>query len=98
DHQPNDSHAVAQPLPGDPGRLHTTAIPMPRSVGVFRKAGWRVVAYPVDYDTPGNESFSIDFSFRRGLGGLTDALRECLGLLFYRLTGRTDDIFPGPEQ
>ena len=33
--------------------LITSAFHMPRSVGVFRKGGWRVIPYPVDYRSTG---------------------------------------------
>ncbi len=92
------SYEIAKPKSGETWILVTSAFHMPRSVGVFRKAGWRVVAYPVDFGTTGTQTFSLAFSFGRGLGSLSGALHECLGLLFYWLTDRTDDLFPGPAQ
>jgi len=92
------TYALAKPKAGDVWVLVTSAFHMPRSVGVFRKAGWRVIAYPVDFGTTGTRGFELTFNFRRGLGTTTQALHETLGLLFYWLTDRTDHLFPGPGQ
>ncbi|HLO75725.1 MAG TPA: YdcF family protein, partial [Magnetospirillum sp.] len=43
------SRAMVRPAPEETWLLVTSAIHMPRSVGVFRAAGWPVTAYPVDY-------------------------------------------------
>ena len=50
------SRALANPKPGERWLLVTSAWHMPRSVGVFRKAGFDVTAYPVDYRTGGTWS------------------------------------------
>ena len=47
--------ALVKPQKGEIWFLLTSAAHMPRSVGVFRRAGWRVVPYPVDYRTFGDE-------------------------------------------
>ena len=41
------AHALAKPRPGETWLLVTSASHMPRSVGVFRRAGWDVVPWPV---------------------------------------------------
>jgi uncharacterized SAM-binding protein YcdF (DUF218 family) len=45
---------LLKPKPGEKWILVTSAYHMPRSVGLFRKAGFNVIPYPVDYHTPGN--------------------------------------------
>ena len=45
--------ALVAPKPGETWLLVTSAAHMPRSVGIFRAAGWPVLAYPVDYRTSG---------------------------------------------
>ena len=40
---------------------------MPRSVGAFRKAGWNVLAYPVDYQTLSTAGQQLRFNFRGGI-------------------------------
>lgn len=46
------SYEVVKPKPEDKWILVTSAHHMPRSVGLFRGAGWNVMAYPVDYHAP----------------------------------------------
>jgi uncharacterized SAM-binding protein YcdF (DUF218 family) len=89
--------ALVTPHPGERWLLVTSAAHMPRSVGIFRKAGWPVIAYPVDYRTFGDgrdlrpTTASLD-SFRR----LDVAVHEWFGLLVYRATRKTDALFPAP--
>ena len=88
---------LAGPKPGETWVLVTSAFHMPRAVGTYRQAGWRVIAYPVDFSTPGDRAFELRFNFSSGLGSLTRALHECLGLFFYWVTDRSDALFPGPD-
>lgn len=77
--------------------LLTSAFHMPRSVGLFRKAGVEVTPWPVDYRTAGNMLFALDFT-QPTLNSqqMSTALREWVGLLAYRLLGRIDEVFPAP--
>lgn len=90
------SHRVAQPKPGERWLLVTSASHMPRSVGCFRRAGWEVTPWPVNYSTaPGGAGwFDPPFSFR--LGQAEWAVREYVGLAAYWLLGRTSALFPAP--
>ncbi|WP_370278895.1 YdcF family protein [Pontibacterium sp.] len=74
--------------------LVTSAFHMPRSVGIFRKQGWDVVPYAVDYRASGN-NFAIQFW--RNMRDLSTAVREWIGLLAYYLTGKTDQLLPEVE-
>ena len=76
--------------------LITSAFHMPRSVGCFRKVGWKVVPYPVAYRTFSNPTFSFNFNFLGNLGGLSGAIHEWIGLVAYYWTGKTSEIFPSP--
>ena len=91
-----NAHALAGPTDGQRWLLVTSAWHMPRAIGSFRKVGWNVTAYPVDYRTTGN----ISWPFGRGLvGGLRRfrlASHEWIGLLVYYLLERTDAFFPAP--
>ncbi len=78
--------------------LITSAFHMPRSVGAFRKAGWHVIPYPVDFVTTGDMTFRPSFNFMGGVSAFSRALHECLGLLFYWLTDRSESLFPAPGQ
>jgi uncharacterized SAM-binding protein YcdF (DUF218 family) len=65
----------------------TSARHMPRAVAVFRKAGWNVVAWPVDYAT-GHSINYLDFSVLGGASRWQTVLHELLGLALYRAAGR----------
>jgi uncharacterized SAM-binding protein YcdF (DUF218 family) len=81
--------------PEKPWILVTSARHMPRAMGVFEAQGWRVLAYPVDYATEGGDQ---EFAPIRGTVRPTgQGVYEFLGLLAYRLTGRTAVLYPGPE-
>ena len=92
------SRDLVQPSPGETWVLITSAFHMPRAVGSFRHAGWRVTPYPVDFNFSANETLALGFSFRGGIGSLSAGLHEWLGLIFYRLTGKTGSFFPSPAQ
>lgn len=91
------SYRVARPKEAETWVLITSAFHMPRAVGSFRKAGWRVTPYPVDYSTRKDEALPLQFNFTYGVGSFGGALHEYLGLFFYWLNGETDDLFPGPR-
>lgn len=89
------SKKLVDPKPGETWLLVTSAWHMPRSVGCFRKAGWEVVPYPVDYI--GNDSHWAGFNSSRQLADLGLVEKELLGLLSYHLLNRTDALFPAPR-
>jgi uncharacterized SAM-binding protein YcdF (DUF218 family) len=87
------------PKPGERWLLVTSASHMPRAIGVFRKAGFDVEAYPVDWRTRGWIDVWKPFDrLSAGLARADTAVHEWYGLLAYRLTGRSDALFPGPRQ
>jgi len=91
------THELVQPKAGERWYLVTSAYHMPRAIGLFRKAGFDVVAYPVDYRTRGVEDLSRFFErIPQGLMRLDVGMNEWLGLIAYRVLGRTDELFPGP--
>lgn len=90
--------ALLKPQPGQTWLLVTSAYHMPRSVGCFRKAGWTVVPYPVDYETPGVISTAMAFAAGENLERLDDSMREWAALVEYYWVGRTDALFPGPRE
>ncbi len=73
--------------PKQPWLLLTSAYHMPRSLAVFRAAGWNVTPYPVDFRTAKTTSWSA-FSLERGPEKWHLALHEMAGYWAYRLTGR----------
>jgi len=88
------SKAMVDPKPGERWLLVTSAYHMPRSVGLFRKAGFPVEPYPVDWRV--GRVLDIDGISLLGLRRADIAVREWVGLAAYRLRGRIDDLFPGP--
>ncbi|HRK19374.1 MAG TPA: YdcF family protein, partial [Hyphomicrobiaceae bacterium] len=84
--------------PGERWVLVTSAFHMPRAVGVFRTVGLDVVPFPVDYQTSKNiDVWRLKMSFSDGLGMFDGYLREYPALVYYRLLGRTDALFPAPR-
>jgi uncharacterized SAM-binding protein YcdF (DUF218 family) len=89
--------ALARPQPGERWLLVTSAYHMPRAVGIFREVGFPVEAYPVDWRTRGWDDLLRPFgSVSEGLRRCDLALHEWIGLLIYRLTGRSAALFPAP--
>jgi uncharacterized SAM-binding protein YcdF (DUF218 family) len=93
------SKAIARPKRGERWLLVTSAFHMPRAIGVFRKAGFPVEAYPVDWRTRGTEDLLRPFAVMSdGLQRSDNAVHEWVGLLVYWLTNRSSELFPGPSQ
>ena len=90
---------LVSPKPGERWLLVTSAFHMPRSMGIFRKAGFDVEAYPVDWRMGTREDlFAFTNMSLDGLGRTDVAVREWIGLVVYRLAGRTSDLLPGPAK
>ena len=88
---------LAHPKPGESWLLVTSAMHMPRSVGIFRRAGFPVVAFPVDYRTDGDPSFFSAPRFPlRAIGVVQFAAHEWIGLAVYWMTGKSSALFPAP--
>jgi uncharacterized SAM-binding protein YcdF (DUF218 family) len=93
------SKAIAAPKTGERWLLVTSAYHMPRSVGVFRKMGFALEPYPVDdlkkRDWP--ELLTLHSSFWERIEFTDIAAREWMGLIVYRLAGRTTELLPSPD-
>jgi uncharacterized SAM-binding protein YcdF (DUF218 family) len=88
---------LLKPKPGETWLLVTSAWHMPRSVGIFRRVGFNVTPYPVAYRTFGDARDWLSFiSLTERLFMLEFSVREWIGLVAYRLTGKTDALFPSP--
>jgi uncharacterized SAM-binding protein YcdF (DUF218 family) len=90
------TRALAAPRPGETWLLVTSASHMPRSVGVFRRAGWDVVPWPVNYRTGHGFNAWYNAPLPARLGEFEWGTREWIGLVAYWLMGRTDAVFPAP--
>ena len=92
------SKALAAPKTGERWLLVTSAYHMPRSVGLFRKAGFAVEPYPVDWRLRGAiDLLTFSIVATEGLGRVDTGVREWIGLVAYWVTGKTSEFFPGPE-
>jgi uncharacterized SAM-binding protein YcdF (DUF218 family) len=92
------TRGLIAPKPGERWLLVTSAFHMPRSVGVFRKAGFDVEAYPVDWRTGGWEDAAMPFNkASAGLARSDVAIHEWTGLITYWLLGRSNQLFPSPQ-
>jgi uncharacterized SAM-binding protein YcdF (DUF218 family) len=91
------THDLVKPRAGSRWVLVTSAFHMPRSIAVFRRAGFDCIAWPVDYRTAGAGDLVRFFdSIDNGLRRIDVAAKEYVGLIAYRLSGWTDSVWPGP--
>ena len=89
---------LIRPKAGERWLLVTSAVHMPRAMGLFRAVNFPVIPYPVDYRTSGTwADFLIPRDAILGFGRFTIALREWVGLAVYRATGRIGALFPAPD-
>ena len=90
--------AIAAPKNGERWLLVTSAYHMPRSVGLFRKAGFAVEPFPVDWHVGGRADLLTFSNFAgQGLGSLDLGVHEWIGLAAYRISGKSSEFFPGPD-
>ena len=88
---------IAAPKPGERWLLVTSGFHMPRAIGAFRRAGFPVEAYAVDWRTRGViDRFVLGRSLSEGLRRTDLAVREWVGLLAYWLAGHTSELLPAP--
>lgn len=88
------SKALVHPEPGQVWVLLTTAAHMPRAIGVFNRANWPVIPYPVDHCTLPDKQIYPGINFSDNLERLVTATTEWAGLAAYYITGKTNALFP----
>jgi uncharacterized SAM-binding protein YcdF (DUF218 family) len=77
--------------------LVTSALHMPRAMGLFRKAGWTMEAYPVGWNSaPGFDESILSTEVSSHLRSFDVAVREWIGLIAARISGQSDAILPRP--
>jgi uncharacterized SAM-binding protein YcdF (DUF218 family) len=81
------STKLVKPRPGERWLLVTGAMHMTRAIGSFRGAGFEVEPWPVYHRTSPEPSMATE---------APAALHEWVGLIVYRLLGRTRELFPAP--
>jgi uncharacterized SAM-binding protein YcdF (DUF218 family) len=91
------SKALAAPKSGERWLLVTSAYHMPRAVGLFRKAGFAVEPYPVDWRVAGGaDLLNFQILSTEGLSNFDIGCREWMGLVAYWIADRSSELFPGP--
>lgn len=80
--------ALAKPKPGEVWVLCTSAYHLPRAMGIARRLGWKMIPWATDYMTAGHSRYR-PLSLLRNLERADAAVHEWIGLMAYRLTGRT---------
>jgi uncharacterized SAM-binding protein YcdF (DUF218 family) len=88
---------IVKPIEQQTWVLITSAMDMPRAVGAFRKAGFRVLPYPVDYTVKKSWTLDLAATVGRNLGSFDNAVHEWLGLVAYYLMDCSDSLLPGLE-
>jgi uncharacterized SAM-binding protein YcdF (DUF218 family) len=77
--------AALEPKPLERWLLVTSASHMPRAIGTFRQNSFPVEPWPVHDQGEGRPAYQI-------------AEHEWLGLIAYRLLGRSSELFPAPSE
>ena len=90
--------AIVHPEASQRWIVVTSAFHMPRAMGLFEKAGFHPIAYPVAFRTRGQwpEDLRLTFEPVRNLRIFEIAVHEWIGLAAYWATGRIGHLFPGP--
>jgi uncharacterized SAM-binding protein YcdF (DUF218 family) len=85
---------LVRPAAGERWLLVTSSFHLPRAIACFRAAEWDVVPYPADYRRGPN---AFHLGLLDNLEDLDLAAHEWLGLVYYRLRGHTQELFPAPH-
>ena len=77
---------------GDVGLSHA------KGHGVISQGWLDCRSYPVDWRTSGwSEVYKVQIDWMTGLNLTDTTAHEWLGLIAYRLTGKTDELFPSSQ-
>jgi uncharacterized SAM-binding protein YcdF (DUF218 family) len=88
---------IVHPQASERWLVVTSAFHMPRAMGVFEKAGFQAIAYPVAFRTLGDDGDPrMILDPEKNLHIFQLALHEWIGLAAYWASGRIDHLFPGP--
>lgn len=86
------SKEIARPKPGETWLVVTSAMHMPRAMGIAAKLHWHVLPWPSDYLTAGNpHGVNLNRTLAVRLGTIDSAVHEWAGLAVYWLMGRLGD-------
>lgn len=88
------SKELVAPRAGEQWVLVTSAMHMPRSVGIFCKLDWPVIPYPVDHMAAPDFSLSPGWALAAHLNDFVSIIHEWIGLTVYYLSGKTTELLP----
>lgn len=91
------SYNMIKPKPGERWVLLTSAYHMPRAVGIFRKAGWDIIPYPVDFHTSGKYEWHLNFSVWWGFMMWSISTYEMLMNAVSYMNGESDALLPSDQ-
>jgi len=91
-----NSYKLLKPTADQKWVLVTSAFHMPRSVGLFRGAGWNVIPYPVDYHIASLALPKILWGFfdRQNAAAWGTVAKEWAGLFNGYIAGSSPQFFP----
>jgi uncharacterized SAM-binding protein YcdF (DUF218 family) len=76
--------------------LVTSALHMPRAVGLFRKLGWKIIPFPVDYHS--EKKWTVfNFNLSKSIVYWKTSMHEIANMLFNYFKGQSDAIIPNTE-
>ncbi len=85
-----DVMKMVQPRDGETWMLVTSAVHMPRAMAITRRAGWKMLPWPSDYISAAGPGLGLKLGYpSEGLVDFDRALHEWIGLVYYRLRGRS---------
>ena len=91
----SNTYALVRPRPEETWVVVTSAIHMPRTIACFRAAGWPdVIPQPADYESVVGHWDAGSFQMAKNLDLFDAAAHEWVGLVYYRLAGRTLEFLP----
>lgn len=80
----------------DPWILVTSARHMPRAVAVAQYFNWKVIPYPVDYNTYKEIRWIPSLNLSQAFANFDGAMKEWVGLAYYYYKGYTRELLPKP--
>ena len=88
---------MVAPHKGQTWVLVTSAAHIPRAMGIARRLDWDMIPWPTDYVSIPDARGVDQLNLAGRLSSSQDAIREWIGLVAYRLSGKTDALFPAPR-
>ena len=90
------SKDLVRPQPGQNWVLVTSALHMTRSMGAFQAVEWKMLPWPVDFQTSREGGLGLTPFSPRRMQVLNNLLHETIGLLYYHLRGWSPLWLPAP--